>query len=137
MKEVKLPSGATLKLHLAPFTVSKALYQAVAEEFKDLKLDPLAEIDVNLYKSLFMTAISSKKIEACTWACMKKAIIDDLPITEETFEPEAARDDYMTVCLEVARVNIAPFTKSLYAQYKPVLEMLLSDQALKLLMTPT
>lgn len=122
--EVKLPSGALLKITMSPFAVSRALYQALLEEAKGLNLDPGAQVDVNLFKDLFCTALSSKKIESCLWECMKRATYNDLKITEDVFEPEAARDDYLSVCLEVARCNVLPFTKSLYARYADVVAMM-------------
>lgn len=119
-----LPSGAKLKITLAPFKDARALYQALLEEAKVLKLDPTAEVDVNLYKDLFCVGLSSKKIEAALWECMKRVTYNDSRITEDIFEPVEARDDYMTVCFEVAKANIMPFTKSLYAQYAHILEKL-------------
>ena len=124
-----LPSKAELKITLAPFKDAKELYQAVLDEAKVLKLDPNAEIDVNLMKDLVCTALSSKKIEAALWKCMARATYNDLKITEETFEPEAARDDFMMVCWEVAQANILPFVKSLSAVYAPIFQKAKSFQA--------
>lgn len=124
MKEVTLPSGATLKITLAPFTQSRDLYQAFLEELKGLKIDPTEEVDASFIKDLGCVALTSKKVETALWTCMQRATYNDLKITLDTFEPEASRDDYFTVCLEVAKVNIQPFTKSLYAQYGHVLGML-------------
>ena len=117
LKVVTLPSGAMLKISLSPFKVARELYRAVLEEAKGLKFDPKQEIDVNMFKDLFCTAVSSRKIEETLWECFKKATYNGLGITEDTFEPLDARDDYLTACLEVAKVNILPFTKSLFAQY--------------------
>lgn len=122
---MKLPSGAELKVTLSEFMVSKALYQAIAEEAKSLKLDPKAEVDVNLYKDLFCSALSSKRIEECLWECMKRATYNGVKITPDVFEPEDARDDYIVVCMEVARINVLPFMKSLYAQFSTVLPELM------------
>lgn len=122
--EVTLPSGAILKITLAPFKDARNLYQAILEEAKVLKLDPNAEVDVNLYKDLFCLGLSSKKIEAALWECMKRATYNGNRIAEDVFEPIEARDDYMAVCFEVAKANILPFTKSLYAQYAHILEKL-------------
>lgn len=124
-KEVTLPSGAKLKITLAPFADAKALYQAMLEEAKSLQLDPEADIGhPNLIKDLFCTALSSKKIEACLVKCMERATYNDLKINNDTFEPESARDDYFTVCFEIAKENVAPFTKSLYARYSHLLGVL-------------
>lgn len=124
-KEIVLPSGAKLAITLSPFAISKALLQAMLEEGKELKIDPKTEIDVNLFKDLFCTAFCSKKIEACVLECMKRVTYNGLKIdVNTTFEPEEARDDYMTVCYEVAKENVMPFTKTLTQQYSQILESL-------------
>jgi len=126
MIEKKLPSGATLKFTLAPFAEAKALYQSCLEELRGLRVDPKEEVDVNLFKDLFCTGLSSKKIEACLEVCLKRAIYNngkgDLKIGDDTFEPVEARQDYIPACFEVAKENIAPFVKSLYAEYSPLWE---------------
>lgn len=116
MKEIDLPSGAKLKIDMATFTASRALYQSFLEEMRGMKWNPSDEIDVNLFKDLFCSALSSKKVEACLWECMKKALYNDLRITLDTFEPVEAREDYLRVCLEVAHYNVGPFMKNLFAE---------------------
>lgn len=129
MTEVTLPSGAILQITLSSFPVSKELYQTILEEFKHLNLDGEKEIDPNLFKDIFCTGFSSKKIEKCVWKCMEKAVYNKLKIDENTFEPEEARQDYTTVLMEVAKANVNPFLKSLYAQYSKVLEILQKPRA--------
>lgn len=123
-REVKLPSGAKLTIQVAPFKESRALYQAILEEFKGVKLDSKAEIDTNMWKDLFCIGLSSKKIESALSDCMKRVLYNGVRVDEDTWEPVEARDDYMTACFEVAKDNVAPFTKSLYAQYAHLLEKL-------------
>lgn len=129
MKEVKLPSGAILKITLSPFAISRNLYQAVLEEAKGLKFDANQEIDVNIYKDLFCTALASKKIEACLDECMKRVLYKDVKVTSDTWEPVEARDDYLMACFEVAKENIEPFMKSLYAQYSHIFQQLVKGPA--------
>lgn len=124
MKTMTLPSGAKLEITDAPFLEARALYQAVAEELKGVKVNPQDEVDVNLFKDMFCLAISSKKIEAALSACMRRATYDGQRITDDTWEPVAARGDYLTACMEVASVNIQPFMKSLFAQYGDILAKL-------------
>lgn len=120
MIEKKLPSGAILKITLAPFAEAKALYQACLEELRGLKVDPKEEVDVNLFKDLFCVGLASKKIEAALDVCMKRALYKDLKIDDKTFEDIEARQDYIPACFEVAKENISPFVKSLYAEYSPL-----------------
>lgn len=122
-KEVKLPSGATLTITLAPFADGKALYQAVVAEAVNVKLDRNAEV-YDMLKNIICLGLASKNIEMAIEKCMEKALYNKGKITPDTFEPEANRDDYLAVCFEVARANISPFVKSLYAQYKPFLDAL-------------
>jgi hypothetical protein len=130
MTEVKLSSGAKLEITLADFDLSKALYQAVLEEFKSMKIDEEEKIGVNLFKNVFCLGFSSKKIEFALWACMTRVLYNGLKVTKETFEPAEARGDYMDVCFEVAKENISPFTKSLYAKYYPILQDILKKNGL-------
>lgn len=129
MTEVVLPSGAKLKITPSSFAVAKELFQAVTEELKELNISATTEIDINLFKDLFCTGLSSKKIEKCLWECIKKATYNDLKITEDTFEPVEAREDYIQVMFEVAKENIAPFMKSLFASYADILKKMPNVQA--------
>lgn len=121
---MKLPSGAELRITLAPFSDSKALYQAFLEEIKSLKWEASTEIDTNFIKDIFCVGLASKKFEAALWKCMERALYNNLKITENSFEPEEARQDYMVVCFEVAKENIMPFTKTLMPLFSQVSGML-------------
>lgn len=121
---VSLPTGKELDITVSPFSISKALYQAVCEEVKNLKLDPEAEIDANFWKDIFCSGLSSKKIDLALDECMKRCTYGGLKIDKDTFEPVESREDYLLVCFEVAKDNITPFTKSLYAQFGTVFQKL-------------
>ncbi len=141
MREVKLPSGAALKITPAPFTEARALYQAVMEEVRTLKLDAQADIDANFYKDMLCVGLASKKIEACLWKCFERCTFNDgsgdLKITVDTFEPIERRDDYIQVCYEVAQDNIRPFMKNLFAQYKNVIATVEGALASRFQTTPS
>jgi hypothetical protein len=132
MTEVTLPSGAVLKITPADFETSKALYQAFLEEMKVIKLSGKDEM-ADVFKNLACIGFSSKKIETCLWKCFERVTYNsgngDLKISKDTFEPVAAREDYMAVCIAVAKENILPFMKSLYAEYGQFLEMMPNDQS--------
>lgn len=123
MKTIALPSGAKLDITVSPFGVSKALYQAVLEEAKTVKAESSDSV-LNLSKDVICTLLSSQKVEAALNECMKKVVYNGKRIDSETFEPVAAREDYLLVCMEVAKENITPFMKPLYARYSPLLEKL-------------
>jgi hypothetical protein len=122
MKKVSLPSGATLSIGVIPFKEAKALYQALLKELKEVTLNTNMQVG-DLLKDLFCISFSSPEIERALWACLSRCLYgngegSDLKITEETFEPVAARDDYMKVCVEVTKEAVNPFAKSLYAEYR-------------------
>lgn len=123
MKTIQLPSGAELKIDLPTFAVSKAFYQAVLAEGVGIKISSIDHVE-NVIKDAFCTLLSSKRVEAAFEPCLKKALYNNVHITDSVFEPVEARGDYLKVCFEVARENIMPFMKDLYAQYAPVLESL-------------
>lgn len=131
MREIKLPSGAILKVNPAPFAVSKALYQALLRELKGISIGMNLEV-TGMLKDIFCVGFSSKEVEACLWECFKRCTYNsgsgDLKIDDQTFEPVERRDDYMKVCVEVARENTLPFAKSLYAEYLSAQAMAESTQ---------
>lgn len=132
MKEVKCPSGAILKINPAPFKESHDLYKAVLREAKHIQFSKKTELPT-LYKDLFCAGFSSEEIEVKLWACMKRCTYNsgngDLKIDEASFEKVETRDDFMMVCMEVAKENIHPFVKSLYAEYVQAIATTESTQA--------
>ena len=132
MKEMKLPSGAILKIGLSPFSDAKELCQAVLKEVKKLEFSSKTEMST-LYKEIFCAGFSSKNIEKYLWKCMQRCTYNDgkgdLKIDDQTFESVTAREDYMSVCIEVAKENIMPFMKSLYAEFQRILATVESTPA--------
>jgi len=129
MAKIKLPSGAELSITLAPFAESKGLYQAILKDIQHLKIDGEQEMDYNFLKDILCAGLSSDGVDKALTVCMNRATYNNLKIDENTFEPEKARQDYLLVCFEVAKVNIEPFTKSLYAKFSTVLAKLKKDPA--------
>lgn len=117
MHEITLPSGAVLKISKTPFAISKALYQAVLEELRTVKMNADDNV-TNLIKELGWIGFASKKVEAALQECFKYCIYNngagDLKIDKDTFESDKARVDYSQVCVEVIEENIGPFTKGLF-----------------------
>lgn len=128
-KEVTLPSGAKLVINPAPFKDARALYQALLEEGKALKINGTDELDVNLFKDMFCASLSSKKIEMCLTKCMERSTYNGLKIVEDLFEPIEAREDYLPVCLDVTLENIKPFTKALMPLFSQAMAMIVKPPA--------
>ncbi len=117
MRSVSLPSGATLQIGVAPFAVAKNLHQALLRELSSVQIQ--GEMDlVSVWKDLFCLGFSSKHIDAAMTPCLARCLYNGAKIDDQTFEPVANRDDYMTVLMEVAKENVLPFAKSLFAEWK-------------------
>lgn len=125
MKEVKLPSGAILKINMAPFSDSKALYKSLLAEIKSISISSETQF-ASVFKDIYCAGFSSDKVETALWPCMKRCLYNELKVDESTFEPVSAREDYTKVCLEVAQENVLPFVKDLSAVYR-----LISQEAVK------
>lgn len=121
LKEVKLPSGAVLKITPSPFVAARALYQAVLEEIKQVQIVSRQDV-LNVLKDVLCQTYTSKKIESCLNECLKRCTYNsgngDLKIDDNTFEPLEARGDYTVICLEVTQENIAPFVPGLSVALK-------------------
>lgn len=128
-REIKLESGAILKVAPSSFAASKALYQAVMKELKDS--DDRSNVRM-LIKDFICISFSSPLIESCLKECFKRCTLDsglgDMKIDDSTFEPVERRNDYVRVCVEVAKENISPFMNSLYAECLPLLAMIDATQ---------
>jgi len=124
LREHKLESGLTLRIQPASFAKAKQLFDAVSVEIKDQNMDATQEIDINFIKGVLLGLVSSPKVEAALWVCMENCLYKNERITVSTFEDMDARADYLEICYEVAKENVYPFMKNLYAKYKPMFQEL-------------
>jgi hypothetical protein len=129
MRDFKLPSGATLQIQEAPFTDAKALQQAVLAEFRGI---PISSSDMeNVFKEFVCIGFSSAAIERALWKCLDRCLyvpvdgaspgVPETP-TPKTLDPVDRRVDWVPMATEVARANIGPFMKSLFALYLSAVE---------------
>lgn len=137
-REVKLPSGALLKIDAATFEESKDLHQALLREVAHIPINASATggVDlVNPVKQVVCIGLSSPVVEACLWKCLAHCTYSPegnsvgSKITKDTFKSLTAREDYIDVCLEVALENLLPFVKALYARFKPFFPSVTEVQA--------
>lgn len=132
MKEVKLPSGAVLRLNHSPFKEANDLWQTVLEEMKPVSVGMRDELP-KLFKDILCYGLSSRKIQSALNECMKRCQYCDgrgeLKIDGDTFEPLESRQDYLVVCKEVMEENLSPFGKSLMQLYSQILETVESIRA--------
>jgi|SRR5215217_2733933 len=124
---VELPSGAKLRIQIAPFAVAKKLYQVVAKEAKGIEYDHNKTEVGTVVKDLVLSAFSSEEIDAALWACLTSCTYDgsgkELRVDQHTFESIDARQDYIKACIEVAKDNIGPFAKSLFADFNEIMQI--------------
>lgn len=128
METITMPSGAQLKIGLAPFKEAKALYQAVLAEGPGIKVESTDKVE-NAVKDLLCIMLSSARIETALKPCMERCLYGGKKIDDQSFEPKDARQDYVEACYLIAKANIEPFTKSLYARFSQVQDLLKSTPA--------
>lgn len=105
-----------MKITPGSFDESRALFQACMAELKTIHIGGDVQMR-SVWKDLLCTGLSSPAIDTALTKCLNRCTYNDLRISLDTFEPEAARGDFIPVCLEVAEVNLAPFMKSLFAAF--------------------
>lgn len=122
-QKVSLPSGAELEITLAPFLEGEKLFSATAECLKGVKVDGNTEVqdltsNLNSIKDMFLSCLTSQEMKSAILACLKRCTYNNQRITSwDIFDDAKAREDYLTVCWEVCKFNLAPFTKSLFSKF--------------------
>lgn len=120
--KVSLPSGAELEITLAPFMEGERLFASMAECLKGVKLDGNANMqdvvgDLNGLKDMFLSCLTSHSLKEAILACLKRCTYNKQRITSwDIFDDIKAREDYLPVCWEVCKFNLAPFTRNLFAK---------------------
>ena len=123
MREVRLPSGALLIVNSAPFADSKALYQALLSETKNVSFSAKSDMG-EMLKNFFCAGFSSPLVDRALSRCMERCTVEGSKIDGDTFEAVERRQDYTIVCAEVAKENVGPFLKSLFADFKKGMSIL-------------
>ena len=127
MADITLSSGATVVITAAPFADSKELFQAVLRELQISTDGTDSKSEVSVMLTRFLAAgFSSKEVEKCLWKCALRCTHNGVKIVPETFEPVERRPDYMECMLAVAKENLNPFLKSLFAEFKNALSLIQS-----------
>lgn len=127
-KTVSLPSGAELEMTLAPFLEGEKLFSATAECLKGVKIDGNADVsdltsNMNNLKDIFLGCVTSAEMKDAILGCLKRCTYSGQRITSwDIFDDVKAREDYLTVCWEVVKFNLTPFTKSLISRLSGYIE---------------
>lgn len=136
-EEVVLPSGAKLEMTLAPFSESEDLFSCFADCLKKVNVDMNADAEdlgthLNSLKEVFLNCLTSKELKSSLLRCLKRCSYNKRRITDwEIFEDVEARQDYLSVCWEVSRFNLAPFTKNLFSKFNQLLQTQKQSQGSK------
>lgn len=126
---VSLPSGAELEMTLAPFTEGDRLLTAAAECLKGLKISGQEDINFSSIKDAFLSCLTSKEMKDAILGCLKRCTYNKQRITSwDIFDDIDARGDYITVCWEVCKFNLAPFMKNLISRLSALSELTKTSQ---------
>lgn len=126
--KVSLPSGAELEMTLAPFMEGERLFAATAECLKSVKVDGNADVkdltsNLNSLKDMFLSCLTSQAMKDAILACLKRCTYNKQRITSwDIFDDVKAREDYLAVCWEVCKFNLAPFMKSLISKFSTLVK---------------
>lgn len=125
--EHKLQSGKTLRFNISTFDNGKNLSQVIARELRTLNVSSITEIDETLFLQMGLLGISSVEIENAIWLCFDKAVVDGDKLNKEYFKSVANREDYFEICSVIAKANLAPFMKGLYAQFQMLFQEVMKN----------
>lgn len=116
MREVKLESGATLKIYPSTFGDARKLFKVMVAEAQ--KLEVLSLTPEQMLESLWKNTLASDAVEQAVQACLVSCVYfrpgqKELKVDEDTFRDQATWSDFLPVCYEVVKENVLPFMKGL------------------------
>ena len=132
--KVSLPSGAELEITLAPFLEGERLFSATAECLKSVSIDGNLDLEdlsssFNSLKNAILACLTSKEMKEALLSCLKRCSINRQRITSwDIFDDIKARQDYLTVCWEVVKFNLTPFTRNLFSKFSMSLGQINTSQ---------
>ncbi|MGB2578144.1 hypothetical protein AAIR98_000908 [Elusimicrobium simillimum] len=128
-QKVTLPSNAEIDMTLAPFEEGNKLFTSVAECLKSVKIDANKDLEniedhINALKNAFLECITSKDVKDSILLCLKRCSYNGKKIQDWSFFDDVKmRADYLPVCWEVSRFNLAPFMSNLFTKLQPVFQV--------------
>jgi hypothetical protein len=150
MESLPLPSGRTLKVAIAPFSVANKLKKIIAAELRTVKIDvdvskldldlDLSKMDakaLNTMKDIVCTLLASDSVERAFFECAARCTIDGVKITPGTdkeagsFDDIESRPDFIPVAWEVIRANVGPFFQGLGSLFSTAQKAETDDPASK------
>lgn len=110
MKEFTSSTGTKVAIHEASFKDAIALKNSAQKAF--LAQGIALSIETDLMQAIFALD-SNEEVSKNIFKCLARSTYGSLKITEETFEPVEARNDYYEIVLACLEVNLLPFFKAL------------------------
>lgn len=124
MTDHVLPNGHILRIVPATFSEAKALLQEVTKSLNGVDLE-IGGSNLYFAKELLCAALSSPSIEEAVMRCVARCQINDgqgfKAYKQGYFEDVGNRENFITLCYEVANANLSPFMKSLFAEAQKLL----------------
>lgn len=121
MEKVTLSSGALLEITESDILTQHKLFQQVCKEMRAVDVTALTskKVDLNFIKDLFCIILSSEEIYKLLEPMLRRATYNGAKINDfKFFDNPEAKPDFIEVLKEVARVNLAPFGKSVLSMLK-------------------
>jgi hypothetical protein len=126
MKEIKVPSGAEVKLAYGGFQASMNLKRAISEAVTsqgDLLKGLDEDSNISEMIPLVLAADSSERVHDCIFECLKKSTYNKEKITKNTFdENEDMIQDYYPIVIACIKRNLSPFFPSLFSKFEGQIE---------------
>jgi hypothetical protein len=128
MSEFTAPSGAKVKINVAPFLdaedLKDSILQEIARQGIDLRFNLAKgkdqDIDFGAIINAALVVASSKEVRKSLNKCLIRCTYDGEKIVPETtFEKTEARQDYHDIQLACLKANLSPFFESLVSKLKP------------------
>lgn len=121
MEKVTLSSGALLEITESDILTQHKLFQQVCKEMRAVDVTALTskKVDLNFIKDLFCIILSSEEIYKLIEPMLRRATYNGAKINDfKFFDNPEAKPDFIEVLKEVARVNLAPFGRSVLSMLK-------------------
>lgn len=120
MAEITVPSGAKVNINVAPFLEVMRLKSAIQRSFADSKIEINFNDNISEMVKTIMEIDSDPEVGKYLFKCLERCTYNGEKITENTFEPEKAREDYYDIVIECLKVNLSPFFKGLVSKWNGI-----------------
>ena len=119
--------NSELRINPASLANAFALQKALGRALKDAnlsfdvgdfkKLDQAVEKLLPTLANGLLAVITSDEVEAALFRCAEKALLGDKKVDRDFFEDVENRQYYFPIMIEVIKVNVGPFFKTLSSMF--------------------